>query len=95
MKAKRTYMNIPAQLLSDEIKMAADGSNVIPVKVHFEMPGAPKETTLEVDRDTYVSSSFKKNEKIRIISAFKTADGEPNLRPAIIAGEDSVHHLRS
>jgi len=88
MKAKRTYMNIPAQLLSDEIKMAADGSNVIPVKVHFEMPGAPKETTFEVDRDTYVSSSFKKNEKIRIISAFKTADGEPNLRPAIIAGED-------
>ena len=88
MKTKRAYMNIPAQLLSDEIKMNADGSHVTPVKVHFELAGAPKETTIEVDRDTYVSGNFKKNAMIRIISAFKTANGETNLRPAIIASED-------
>lgn len=88
MKTKRNYMNISAHLLSDGLEASSACSTAVPVKVHFDMPGAPRETVLEVDHDTYVSGSFKKNEKIRIISAFKTEDGKPNLRPAIIASED-------
>lgn len=88
MKTERSYMNITAQLLSDGIKVTDDVGCIIPVKVRFEMPEAPKQTTLEIDQDTYVAGEFKKNDKIRIISAYKNVEGAPNLRPAIIASED-------
>lgn len=88
MKNKREYMNLPAYVLSEEVKVPVHMGETSAVKVHFDMPGAPNETILEVDCDTFVSSSFKKNAKIRIISAFKTENGETNLRPAIIAGKE-------
>lgn len=87
MKNKREYMNLAAYVLSEEVKTPTNRGEVNSLKVHFDMPGAPKETTLEIDHDTYVSEMFRKNERIRIISAFKTEEGEMNFRPAIIADE--------
>lgn len=83
------YMNCTATLLSDRI--SGNNHNTSPmIRVHLDMPGAPEETTIQLDKKTFVNGEFKRGEKIRIITAFNSGSESRGPFPAIIAGESFV-----
>ena len=86
MKKIEKYLNMTAVVLSNHAE-ASQKKELQSIIVRFDAPNAPSETILNVDRRTYFSRSFVKNDRIRIFSALKIEDECSAPLPAVIADE--------